>query len=60
MRNQQEYSSMINSLLGMEDELAYNEVPEAAITLFREVIEICSSDFRSRFGEMGDDLNKND
>lgn len=50
-KDKEYYSMMLNSLSGIEDDLAANEAPQEAMELLRKVTEICSRDFRSKFSE---------
>ena len=42
---------MLNSMSGLQDDFDANDAPEEARKLLDEMIEICRSDFRIRFGE---------
>jgi hypothetical protein len=42
---------MINAFYGLQDDLDSNLAPDEAKEVLRELIEICESDFRLRFGE---------
>ena len=54
MNNDEEknhYSMMLNALGGLEDDLGANQAPRETVDLIREIIRICSNDFRDRFSE---------
>ena len=44
------YQAMLNSLSGLQDDFDANQVPDEARALLDELIEICASDFRMKFG----------
>ncbi len=45
------YAMMLNSISGLEDDLGANQAPKETIVLIRNVLEICSKDYRERFPE---------
>ena len=45
------YKSMLNAIAGLEDDIDANGAPEEALVALRELLEICQSDYRIRFGE---------
>ena len=43
------YEMMLNTLSGLEDDLAANHAPKNAIDHLRKALDICLTDFRERF-----------
>lgn len=52
-KEQDYYQSMLNVMTGLEDDIDANGAPEEARVALRELIEICQSDYRIRFGAEG-------
>lgn len=46
------YLGMIIALYGLQDDLDSNLAPDEAKETLKELIEICESDYRIRFGEV--------
>jgi hypothetical protein len=46
------YNHMLNYLYGLQDDFDANQVPDEAKSHLKEIIEICESDYRIRFGPL--------
>ena len=49
-KKEQYYDQLLSTLYGLKDDFDANLVPDEAKELLSEIIAICSSDFRVRFG----------
>lgn len=53
MKDQQDearyYRLMLNALAGLQDDLDANRAPDEAKELLSELLEVCRSEFRTRF-----------
>lgn len=45
------YIMMINALCGLQDDFDANGVPDDGKAILAELVEICQSDFRIKYGE---------